>query len=207
MHLGRSWSADAEHGHGHEHPHGTARARHRTGTRTGTAPHGSEGGAPSRRGLIAIGLAGGLLPSPSALLVLLGAVALGHPWFGVALVVAFGLGMAATLAVVGLVVMRLRERAERRLRQPPGVPVRAGAADRAALTAVAVVRARSRRCAWRGARRHRPALTGVPDPASLAAVRLRRCVRGSAYRQDHAHPRRRSPCRRASTSSAPRCTR
>jgi ABC-type nickel/cobalt efflux system permease component RcnA len=74
---------------------------------------------PSRRQLVAMGLAGGLLPSPSALLVLLGAVALGHPWFGVALVVAFGLGMAATLAAVGLVVMRLRVRAEQRLSSHP----------------------------------------------------------------------------------------
>jgi nickel/cobalt transporter (NicO) family protein len=70
--------------------------------------------APSRRGLIAMGLAGGLLPSPSAVLVFLGALAVGHPWFGVALVVAFGLGMATTLAVVGVLVMRLRERVERR---------------------------------------------------------------------------------------------
>lgn len=75
--------------------------------------------APSRRGLVAIGLAGGLLPSPSAVLVFLGALALGHPWFGVLLVVAFGLGMAATLAVVGVLVMRLRDRAEQRLAQRP----------------------------------------------------------------------------------------
>jgi ABC-type nickel/cobalt efflux system permease component RcnA len=84
-------------------------------------PAGDDGvPAPSRRGLVAIGLAGGLLPSPSALLVFLGALALGHPWFGVMLVVAFGVGMAATLAVVGVVVMRLRERVERRLAGRPG---------------------------------------------------------------------------------------
>ena len=67
-----------------------------------------------------MGLAGGLLPSPSAVLVFLGALAVGHPWFGVALVVAFGLGMATTLAVVGVLVMRLRERVERRLVRRPG---------------------------------------------------------------------------------------
>ncbi len=83
-----------------------------TGTRTPLPP--SPGG-----GLVAIGLAGGLLPSPSALIVFLGALGLGHAWFGVALVVAFGLGMAATLAAVGLVVMRLRERAEARLVSRP----------------------------------------------------------------------------------------
>jgi ABC-type nickel/cobalt efflux system permease component RcnA len=66
-----------------------------------------------------MGLAGGLLPSPSALIVFLGALGLGQAWFGVALVIAFGLGMAATLAAVGLVVMRLRERAETRLATRP----------------------------------------------------------------------------------------
>ena len=105
----------------------------------GLAPVAVADGTISRRGLVAMGLAGGLLPSPSAVLVLLGAIALGHPWFGVALVVAFGLGMATTLAVVGVVVMRLRERAERRLALRPGS--RATAVLRLAplLTAVVVV--------------------------------------------------------------------
>ena len=68
---------------------------------------------------MAIGVAGGLLPSPSAVLVFLGALALGHPWFGVSLVLAFGIGMAATLCVVGLLVMHLRDRAESRLEVRP----------------------------------------------------------------------------------------
>jgi ABC-type nickel/cobalt efflux system permease component RcnA len=96
-----------------------------------------------------MGLAGGLLPSPSALLVLLGAVALGHAWFGVALVVAFGLGMAATLAVVGLVVMRLRERAEQRLRTQPGSWFAPLLRIAPPLTAVAVVLLGAA-LAWRG---------------------------------------------------------
>jgi ABC-type nickel/cobalt efflux system permease component RcnA len=66
-----------------------------------------------------MGLAGGLVPSPSALLVFLAALGLGHPWFGVALVLAFGVGMAGTLAATGLVVSRLRARAESRLRSAP----------------------------------------------------------------------------------------
>ena len=60
-----------------------------------------------------------MLPSPSAVIVFLGALGLGRPWFGVALVIAFGVGMATTLAVVGLLVMRLRERAEARLASRP----------------------------------------------------------------------------------------
>jgi nickel/cobalt exporter len=57
-----------------------------------------------------MGLAGGLLPSPSALVVLLATVAVGKPWLGVLLVLAFGAGMAATLAVTALLVSRVSDR-------------------------------------------------------------------------------------------------
>jgi ABC-type nickel/cobalt efflux system permease component RcnA len=62
-----------------------------------------------------MGIAGGLVPSPSALLVLLASVALGRTVFGVLLVVAYGLGMAATLTAVGLALVRVRDRLDRRL--------------------------------------------------------------------------------------------
>ncbi|MER7681431.1 nickel transporter [Streptomyces sp. NPDC096934] len=73
-----------------------------------------------RGGLIGMGVAGGLVPSPSALIVLLGAVALGRTAFGVLLVIAYGLGMAATLTLVGLLLVRLRERLESRVKSPFG---------------------------------------------------------------------------------------
>ena len=57
-----------------------------------------------------MGVAGGLVPSPSALVVLLGAIALGRTWFGVLLVVAYGLGMAATLTAAGLLLVKLSRR-------------------------------------------------------------------------------------------------
>ena len=69
----------------------------------------------TRKGLVAMGFVGGLLPSPSAVVVLLGAVALGRTWFGVLLVVAYGLGMAAALAATGLVLLRARSAVDRRL--------------------------------------------------------------------------------------------
>ena len=99
------------HGHDHEHPQG-----HDHG-------HGDPvpGGRPlGRRGLVALGLAGGLVPSPSAVVVLLGGIALGQAWFGVALVLAYGLGMAATLTGVGLLLAHLRTRMDRRLHIPAG---------------------------------------------------------------------------------------
>ncbi|ARI56806.1 nickel transporter [Streptomyces sp. S8] len=78
--------------------------------KTSTAPQDARG--TSRTGLIGMGIVGGLVPSPSALVVLLGAVALGRTAFGVLLVVGYGLGMAATLTLAGLLLVRLRERIE-----------------------------------------------------------------------------------------------
>lgn len=65
--------------------------------------------------LLALGFVGGFLPSPSAVVVLLGAIALGRAWFGVLLVVAYGLGMAGTLMAAGLLLVRARGALERRL--------------------------------------------------------------------------------------------
>ena len=63
-----------------------------------------------------MGFAGGLVPSPSALVVLLGAIALGRAWFGVLLVLAYGAGMAATLTGAGLLLVRARSALDRRAR-------------------------------------------------------------------------------------------
>ena len=71
-------------------------------------------GRMSLRTLAAVGVAGGLVPSPSALLVLLGATALGRAWFGVLLVLAYGVGMAATLTAAGLLLLRARAAVDRR---------------------------------------------------------------------------------------------
>ncbi|MEO5884089.1 MAG: high-affinity nickel-transporter, partial [Candidatus Limnocylindrales bacterium] len=63
--------------------------------------------------LFVLGLAGGLIPSTSALLILLGSIAAGRPAFGFVLVVAFGLGMAAVMAGIGLVLVFARQRLDR----------------------------------------------------------------------------------------------
>lgn len=57
-----------------------------------------------------MGVAGGLVPSPSALVVLLSAIALGRTVFGVILVIAYGVGMAGTLTLAGVLLVRLRDR-------------------------------------------------------------------------------------------------
>lgn len=90
------------HAHGHDHDHGEAR-----GPSAGQAGNGW-------RSLVAPGLAGGMVPSPSALVVLLGGIALGRAWFGATLVVAYGVGMALTLFGTGYALMRARSRLEAR---------------------------------------------------------------------------------------------
>jgi ABC-type nickel/cobalt efflux system permease component RcnA len=61
-----------------------------------------EGGV-TWRSLLALGVSGGLLPCPSALVLGLGAIALGRAAYGLALIAAFSLGLAATLVALGLV--------------------------------------------------------------------------------------------------------
>ncbi len=87
--------------------------------------------------LATMGIAGGLVPSPSALVVLLGAAALGRPVFGAVLVVGYGIGIALTLTVAGLLLLR----AQARLDQTGWTSGRAARAVRAlpALTAAVVL--------------------------------------------------------------------
>ena len=61
-----------------------------------------------------MGIAGGLVPSPSALVVLLGAIGLGRTAFGVLLVFCYGIGMAGTLTAVGLLLVHLQGRLDAR---------------------------------------------------------------------------------------------
>jgi nickel/cobalt transporter (NicO) family protein len=55
-----------------------------------------------RRGLLAVGISGGLLPCPSALVVLLAAISLHRIGFGLLLIVAFSLGLASVITAIGL---------------------------------------------------------------------------------------------------------
>jgi ABC-type nickel/cobalt efflux system permease component RcnA len=69
--------------------------------------------ATNARSLLAVGFAGGMVPSPSALVVLLGGIALGRAWFSVLLVIAYGVGMALALVGTGLGLVYARDRIER----------------------------------------------------------------------------------------------
>ncbi|QKW23172.1 high frequency lysogenization protein HflD [Kitasatospora sp. NA04385] len=132
-----------DHDHGHPHVHGQvgdlAHGHH--GHRHGLfgGHHRHDPAPTSRRSLIGLGIAGGLVPSPSALVVLLGAVALGRTLFGAALVVAYGVGMAATLTAVGLLLVRVGDRLASAQRGPIAARVQRIAPYSALLTAALIL--------------------------------------------------------------------
>lgn len=57
------------------------------------------------KSLLALGASGGLVPCPSALVLLLAAVSVGRTGFGLLLLVSFSLGLALVLMATGLVVL------------------------------------------------------------------------------------------------------
>jgi nickel/cobalt exporter len=113
--IRRRGHAHDDHDHHHDHSHDHALAHEHDHARPGAhALVDSHGGrthshAPpqtfSWRGLVAMGASAGLIPCPSALVVLLGAIAQGQIALGMLLIVAFSAGLAATLTLLGLAVV------------------------------------------------------------------------------------------------------
>jgi nickel/cobalt exporter len=102
---------DHEHAHAHEHDH--ADAQHHHGPGGGYHRHGwgpahthdvafDSGRRPSLAVLLGLGIAGGLLPDPGALAILLAALASGKVMLGLFTVLVFSLGFACVLVVVGI---------------------------------------------------------------------------------------------------------
>jgi nickel/cobalt exporter len=87
----RPHALDHDHHHDHHHPHDHDHTD-----------------ALTSKGILGVGVAAGLLPCPSALVVLLSAIALHRIMLGLALIVAFSLGLAATITGIGLVAVLAR---------------------------------------------------------------------------------------------------
>ncbi|HVD58211.1 MAG TPA: sulfite exporter TauE/SafE family protein [Thermoleophilaceae bacterium] len=87
-------------GHGDPHHHHDHRHSHHH--------HHDHDHTVTRRSLIGMGAAAGLIPCPSALVVLLGAIAQHEVALGMLLIVAFSVGLAATLTGLGLLVVYAR---------------------------------------------------------------------------------------------------
>jgi nickel/cobalt transporter (NicO) family protein len=90
-----------DHGHGpHDHAHDHHHEHHEPAIARGQSTQRA-----GRRSLLAMGASAGLIPCPSALVVLLGAVAQHRIGLGLVLIVAFSLGLAATLTGLGIAVV------------------------------------------------------------------------------------------------------
>lgn len=107
-HVNTERSHEHDHTHGHEHDHSHELVEHADGSHShgGRAhthlPPGADGSPVTWRSLLALGISGGLLPCPSALVVLLSAISLHRVGYGLLLVVAFSMGLACTLTGIGL---------------------------------------------------------------------------------------------------------
>ena len=95
--------------HGHGHDHGHDHAAHDHGHDHGHGHSHAPTDELSMRSLVALGVSGGLLPCPSALVVLLSAIALHRLAFGLALIVAFSFGLASVISGIGLAVLYARK--------------------------------------------------------------------------------------------------
>ncbi|GAC1396790.1 MAG: hypothetical protein NVSMB56_11790 [Pyrinomonadaceae bacterium] len=106
-HHNHEYEHEHVHNHGHDshdhqhisdplmpHSHGGVAHTH--------MPPGADGTPVTWRSLLALGISGGLLPCPSALVVLLSAISLHRVGYGLLLVGAFSFGLAMTLTGVGL---------------------------------------------------------------------------------------------------------
>lgn len=114
-HIHNAHDAAHEHADGHSHTHdgdgslahshdgnSALTHSHDGGTEHSHLPPGADGSPVTWRSLLALGISGGLLPCPSALVVLLSAISLHRVGYGMFLVVAFSIGLAATLTAIGL---------------------------------------------------------------------------------------------------------
>jgi nickel/cobalt exporter len=101
---------DHEHPHDHHHDHGDGEAVYHSHGWGRYHTHRLDlvaGSRPSLPVLLGLGVAGGLLPDPGALAILLAAIASGRVILGLFTVVVFSIGFAAVLVVVGVVAARV----------------------------------------------------------------------------------------------------
>jgi nickel/cobalt exporter len=100
------------HSHDHDHDHGHHHGDHRHHEGMTDEEH-AHAHLPEQgtgfRGLLAVGVSGGIIPCPTALVVLLAAISLHRVAFGLVLIVAFSIGLAAVISGIGLVAVGARQ--------------------------------------------------------------------------------------------------
>lgn len=96
--------------HTHDHSHHTHDHSHHTHTHL---PVDGDTDSISWGSLLTLGIAGGLVPCPSALVLLFSTLALGQIGWGILLVLVFCLGLAGTLTALGLLLINTKSLFER----------------------------------------------------------------------------------------------
>lgn len=106
-------SHDHHHDHGHNHDHGEEGGWHSHGwgfKHTHDVGLASAERRPSLWILVWLGIVGGLLPDPTALALLLRALAEGKVMLGLSMVLVFSIGFAAVLVAVGVIAAKVGQR-------------------------------------------------------------------------------------------------
>ncbi len=88
--------------HSHSHAHDHHHHHHGIGHSHTHAPLHDESGSITAKSLVALGISGGIIPCPSALIVMLAAISLNRIAYGLVLIVAFSFGLAIVLTAVGI---------------------------------------------------------------------------------------------------------
>jgi len=110
--LGKDWLSSHHHHHHADHSHGSDHHHHHhdhSHDHGHTHNHHDLNRQVSHRELLTLGISGGIVPCPAALVVLLSAVSMQRTGFGLLLIVAFSVGLAAVLITIGLLMVYARQ--------------------------------------------------------------------------------------------------
>jgi nickel/cobalt exporter len=111
IHLGAGHHHHHHHHHDHEHPHDHDHGHDHHHHHDHDHVHPMPGGW---RGLIALGITGGIVPCWDAVALLLAAVAMNMLWLALPMLLAFSAGLAGVLVAIGIVVVRTKALAGKR---------------------------------------------------------------------------------------------
>ncbi|BDI28066.1 hypothetical protein CCAX7_001170 [Capsulimonas corticalis] len=111
--IGHTHDHDHDHDHGHDHTHDHDHSHDHGHSHDGGHSHGFghhhhhhvPEGPITAKSLIALGISGGIVPCPSALVVLLSAIALHRIAYGLLLITSFSIGLASVLIAIGVAVV------------------------------------------------------------------------------------------------------
>ncbi|MCS6805336.1 MAG: hypothetical protein NZ823_09380 [Blastocatellia bacterium] len=112
QHRGHHQHHHGAHDHAHHVGHHQDERQHRRGHHDyhhGAHGHSHQIDKITPASLVAMGISGGLVPCPSALVVLLSAISLNRIGFGMLLIVAFSLGLASVLIGIGVLVLYVKQ--------------------------------------------------------------------------------------------------